>query len=116
MDRYGTASAIFHLKNDSPLPAWLVIPEGISRDQISVTITEYEATTTERWKVRFVVRDSQGHTIQEAVGTGFWHPDSERERAPAATFPNWTIIETRGTKEVYEQSEFTNSLKIVNKP
>ncbi|MGO9243562.1 MAG: hypothetical protein ACLP0A_11440 [Verrucomicrobiia bacterium] len=54
--------------------------------------------------------------IQEEIGCGYWHPDSEREKAPAGTFPNWVVIEVKGTKEVYEQSEPNDFLKIVKKP
>jgi len=83
---------------------------------VSVSITTYEATTTPQWKERFVVRDSKsGRIIQEVIGTGYWHPDSEREKAPAGTYPNWVIIEVNGTKEVYEQSEKNDLLKIVKR-
>jgi hypothetical protein len=66
--------------------------------------------------VRFVVRDKRnGRIIQKAIGYGYWYPDSEREKAPAGTHPNWSIIEVNGTKEIYEQSEANDLLKIVKK-
>jgi len=116
MDRHGVIGAIFRLRDDSPLPSWVSLPPGTSRDQVSVTITRYEATTTPQWKERLVVRNkTSGRIIQEIIGTGYWHPDSEREKAPAGTYPNWVIIEVNGTKEVYEQSEANDLLKIVKK-
>ena len=115
-DRNGSISAIFRLRDDSPLPAWVALPPDTTRDAVSVTITTYEATTTPQWKVRFVVRNkTSGRIIQEVIGSGYWHPDSEREKAPAGTYPNWVIIEVNGTKEVYEQSETNDLLKIVKK-
>jgi hypothetical protein len=118
-DRYGVVGAVFRLRDDSQLPSWVVLPEGVSRSQVSVTITRYEATTIPKWKVRFVVRNTRRWSfqkIQEEIGYGYWHPDSEREKTPAGTFPNWVIIEVKGTKEVYEQSESNDLLKIVKKP
>jgi hypothetical protein len=115
-DRNGVISANFRLREDSPLPSWVVLPAGTTRDEVSVTITTYEATTIPQWKERFVVRDKRsGRIIQEAIGSGYWHPDSEREKAPAGTYPNWVIIEVNGTKDIYEQSEANDLLKIVKK-
>lgn len=116
-DQNGVIAGIFNLSDDSPLPSWFVLPSSMNRDQISVTITEYEATTTPRWKMRFVIEDKKtGRTLQEAMGYGYWHPDSEKEKAPAALYPNWVIIEVNGTKQTYEQSKPNNLLKIVEKP
>ncbi|HWW00251.1 MAG TPA: hypothetical protein VNZ64_11190 [Candidatus Acidoferrum sp.] len=115
-DRNGAVSGIFRLRADSPLPSWVALPSGTTRDSVSVTITTYEATTSPQWKERFVVRDkSTGRIIQEAMGVGYWHPDSDRHKAPAATYPNWVIIEVDGTKEVYEQSEGNDLLRIVKR-
>lgn len=50
------------------------------------------------------------------MGQGYWHPDSEREKAPASTYPNWVIIEVNGIKDVYEQSEHNDLLRVVKKP
>ncbi len=116
MDRHGVIGAVFRLRDDSPLPSWVSLPPGTSRDQVSVTITRYEATTTPTWKVRFVVQGTRQGVLQEEVGYGYWHPDSEREKTPAGTYPNWVIIEVKGTKEVYEQSESNDFLRIVKKP
>jgi hypothetical protein len=115
-DRNGVISANFRLSEDSPLPSWVILPSGITRDEVSVTITTYEATTTPSWKEKFKVRDKRnGRIIQQAMGTGYWHPDSEREKAPAATYPNWVIIEVNGQKDVYQQSGSNDFLKIVKK-
>jgi hypothetical protein len=116
-DRNGTIEAIFRLRADSPLPSWLALPARVNRKDVDVTITDYEATTTPEWKVKFVVRDAAtGRRLQEALGRGYWHPDSEREKAPAATYPHWVIIEVNGSKDVYEQSERNDLIKIVKKP
>src|SRR5262245_23374146 len=105
MDRNGVVGAIFRLRDDSPLPSWFTLPAGVKREQVAVTITDYQSTTP-RWKVRFIVRDKgSGRVIQEVMGRGYWHPDSERNKAPASTYPNWVIIDVNGIKNTYEQSE-----------
>jgi hypothetical protein len=119
VDQHGVIGAIFRLRDGSPLPSWVITPEGARRDQVSITITRYEATDTSKWKVRFVVREKRrwfSQKIQEEIGYGYWHPDSAREKTPAGNYPNWIIIEIKGTKEVYEQSEPNDLLRIVTKP
>jgi hypothetical protein len=102
-DHNGAVSAYLRLSEDSPLPSWVTLPPGITRDEVSVTITSYESTTTPSWKEKFEVRDKRnGRIIQQAMGTGYWHPDSEREKAPAGTYPNWVIVEVNGKKDVYQ--------------
>jgi hypothetical protein len=119
-DQYGVISGTFRLRDDSPLPSWFTLPLGMTRDQVSVSITDYEETTP-GWKVRFVVRDKHRwmfNKIQEQMGHGYWHPDSLRQNPPGGSYPNWIIIAVKGTKEVYEQSEHDHRdlLKIVKKP
>jgi hypothetical protein len=115
-DLNGPVSGKFRLREDSLLPSWLTLPAGTTRDAVSVTITSYERTGPPTWLVKFEVRDKRsGRIIQKVMGTGYWHPDSEREKAPAGTFPNWIVIEINGMKDVYEQSEFNDLLKIVKK-
>jgi hypothetical protein len=132
-DRYGTISGIFRLREDSPLPSWLVLPKGMTRDQVNVTIIIYESTydkATSTWnksKVRFIVFKKHRwifnalnkmwvfNKIQEQMGEEYWHPDSLRQNPPGGTYPNWTIVEVNGTKDVYEQSEFNDLLRIVKK-
>src|ERR1035437_4992802 len=88
VDRYGVIGAIFRLRDDSPLPCWVVLPPGTTRDEVRVTITRYEATTTPQWKVRFVVRNKRTWwMIQEAIGYGYWHPDSV-EKVTENIYPN----------------------------
>ena len=115
----GVVSGYFGLRDDSPLPSWVVLPKGMSRDQVTVAVTIYEATTTPNWKVRFVVLDKHRrifYKIQEQMGSGYWHPDSLQRNPPGAVYPNWMIIEVNGIKDVYEQSETNGLLRIVKKP
>jgi len=88
----------------------------MSHDQVKVEIVQYETTFTPKCKVRCVVSDKQGRIFQEQIGYMSWHPASLREKTPAGTYPNWTVVEVKGTKEVYEQSEANDLLGIVNKP
>jgi biotin synthase-related radical SAM superfamily protein len=93
-----------------------VLPAGIARSNVSVAITIYESTTTPQWKERFVMVDKRnGRVIQEAFGSGRWHPDSDREKSPAGTYPNWVIAEVNGTQDNYEQSGRDDLLRIVKK-
>jgi len=39
------------------------------------------------------------------MGRGYWHPESLRQNSPGGNFPNWVIIDVKGTEEIYEQSD-----------
>jgi hypothetical protein len=83
---------------------------------VSVTITVYESTTSPQWKEKYVVMDKRsGRVIREALGSGYWHPDSAREKAPAGTYPNWVVAEVNGMQDTYEQSERNDLVRIVKK-
>ena len=118
VDRHGVIGAIFRLRDESPLPAWITLSSGVTRDQVTVTIVRYEEETSSKSKVRFIVRNKRRwifSTIQEKIGEEYWHPDSALVKKPASTYPNWVFIEADGIKEVYEQSERNDLLKIVQK-
>ena len=120
-DRYGVISGIFRLRDDSPLPLWFAPPKGVCRDQLKIVIVMYDSTRDNPFggRARIIVKKKHWlvfTTVQEEVGSWRWHPDSEREKAPAATYPNWTIVEVDGTKQVYEQADLNDLLKIVDKP
>lgn len=118
-DGYGVISGRFRLRDDSPLPSWLILPKGIDRDQVSVTIIIYEPTSgANTGKARFIVKKKHQfvNTIQEQIGSWRWHPDSLQQKAPANTYPNWIIIEVNGTNDVYEQSALNDLLRVVRKP
>ncbi len=119
-DRYGMIGAIFRLREDSPLPCWVVLPKGVSRDQVSVHITRYDEYIGTKCLVRIEVKRWHLITLQTEMGAMSWHPDSKPKKTPAGTFsqetyPSWSIIEVNGTEEVYEKSERGNLLRIVKK-
>jgi len=106
-DQNGIISAAFRLRDDSALPSWFSLPPGMTRDQVSITITDYEDTAP-GWKVRFVIKNKRRwifNTIEERMGHGCWHPESLRQNSPGGTCPNWVIIDVKGTKDTYEQSD-----------
>ena len=109
-------SGVFQLRTNSPLPAFVSsITNGVNATLSKVRIYHYEATTSPKWKVKFVLEDNNGRTLLEKTGTGNWHPDSLAQGTPAMRRPNWVIIEVDGTRDVYEQSESNNLLIIVKK-
>jgi hypothetical protein len=116
VDRHGVIGANFRLRKESPLPSWLTLPEDVDPKTVRIKINRYEATAGKKWKVRVIVHTDAGRTLADKIGYSYWHSQSEKEARPAGTFPNWTIFEIEGTKDVYEQSEFNDLLKIVDKP
>ena len=114
-DQNGVIEAMFRLRPDSPLPSWLLLPAGFKPKDAQIAITDYEATTMSEWKVKFVIRDkATGQRLPDVMGIGYWHPDSER--VPQPIYPNWIVIQVNGIKDVYQQSEANDLLKIVKKP
>ncbi len=110
-------SGHFQLDKESPLPIWFKNDAAISRENISVKITSYEAYNYMPGKIKFKIYDSDGKKLADATGTWEWHPKSLKKiKEGSAGVPNWTIVKVKGTSEVYEQRERNDILKIVSGP
>jgi len=110
----GFVSGYFKLDPQSRVPAWFKNKKKIPREKLDFKIIIYETTTSSRGKVKIIV-SSNGIIISEVEGLCWYHPKSFKKAVPAEP-PSWTIIEINETREVYEQSERNDILKIVDEP
>lgn len=112
--REGFVSGRFILDTASRLPTWFTPTQSIPRQDVEVHITMYEPTTSLSGKVEVEVAYSN-RVLDKATGTWRWHPKSLKSDRPANP-PTWTIIEIRGTEEIYEQAGRNDVLTIVDRP
>jgi hypothetical protein len=110
----GCVSGNFKLDPQSRLPAsWFHNKDNIPREKLDVEIIIYETTTSPKGKVKVII-SSNGKTIEEAEGLWWFHPKSLNRKIPAAEPPSWGIIEINGIKEIFEQKEKNDILRIVD--
>jgi hypothetical protein len=108
----GCVSGNFKLDPQSRLPAWFHNKNNIPREKLNVDITIYETTTSTDAKVKIII-SSNGKIIEKAQGIKRYHPESLKKEFPSEP-PSWKIFEINGTKEIYEQREKNNILRIVD--
>lgn len=98
----GCVESEFTLAPQSRLPRWFAVPAGLSRSDVSVTLTYY--TTG---KVRLALVDRKGKKFSEIVGESQWHPEtiSKRNRdggLDANSYPHYSIVRVKSIIEVFE--------------
>jgi len=118
VDRHGVIGANFRLAKDSRLPAWFNNTSGYPDAQLSVEITRYEATFTDKCKIRINIYSPDGKMLKEAIGTSWLHPETANrpKREYPIKYPQWDIYRINNTNEVYEHTEAGPILRIVDKP
>lgn len=98
----GCVESEFNLAQDSKLPKWLSLPEGIERKDIIVTLTYY---TDSDVKISMHKQGGWFSTIQSVSGTSKWHPEYwawAQEDWPLRSHPGFTVIEVKGSSEIIE--------------
>jgi hypothetical protein len=93
----GCAEATFLLAKDSRLPAWVEVPPGLSRQDLSVQMDYYVLPSGR--EAQFKVRDSRGQKMGEKRGklSGL-----EPLKFGESGYPLYEIITVDGVSEVIE--------------
>lgn len=105
----GCAEANFELAPGSRLPAWFKVPDGLSRNDVTVSILFYTGrfVTMKLW-------DTHGQKIaQVSTSLRGWEPHTFGPRAAAGgvddgSYPLYEIVTVGGVTEVIEKRRFSD--------
>jgi hypothetical protein len=86
----------FELANDSRLPIWFKLPQGLSRADVSVTMNYYIPRTGDDTKM--FLRDRSGKTLTEISG-------KEKCQFPESGYPHYALITANGMTEIIEHKK-----------
>lgn len=101
--RYGFIESRFDLAQSSRFPKWVQLPQGESRDSVTVTLYYYLSILQKPIAV-LVVRDIKtGNKLMELSGTRRYHPMSEARGI--TQYPIYQVIKINGIDEVVEHKK-----------
>jgi hypothetical protein len=113
----GFLESEFILSPESPLPAWYpVLPEGISRKDITIRIKCYSPLFPVNNTV-FIVEHGWWRTLYTASGNMEYHKKYwawAQKNWPARAYPSYSTISVNGQSEIIEHKKEGNVLFISN--
>ena len=107
----GCVESEFQLAPESRLPKWFQIPEGLSRQDVSVTITYY---TSGKAKIILLGPGPDYKVLDEVIGSIRWHPLTEKRGF--TKYPRYSYLKVKDIEELIEHRWHGNILYVVDYP
>ena len=109
--------SMFRLASESRLPKWITLPSGLTRADVSITITYYIVP----WGGRsvFILRDSKGKTLEKVYGKDKCGKPLQLKNPPQgfqSGYPNYEIDAVNGITEIFEQRKPEDILYVTDDP
>ena len=105
----------FELASESRLPKWITLPPGLTRADVSITMSYY----IKPWgsSATFTVKDTKGHTLKEVDGKDkgplqLNHPPPGFPEG----YPAYEIISVNGMTEIIEHRKMEPIFYITDDP
>ena len=93
----------FELASESRLPKWIALPQGLSRADVSLTMSYYVMPWGSR--ATFTLRDSKGQVRENAHGNVAGLGPAQLKHPPAGFppgYPSYEVITVNGITEIIE--------------
>jgi hypothetical protein len=113
----GCLESTFTLAGESRLPKWVTLPAGLTRADVSLTVSYY--TTLSGGSAQFTLLDKSKQAIEKASG-------KDRCRKPfqltnpsqglPSGYPNYTAVTVDGITEILEQRRPEDILYVTDDP
>ena len=92
----GCLESTFNLANESRLPRWVTLPPGVTRADVSITLSYYTVLRDNDAKV--TLKDRGGKTLAEVWGKMKCH-------SSFASYPAYEVVIANGVTEVIEHKK-----------
>jgi len=114
----GCAEGNFDLAEESRLPKWFKIPEGMTREDVTVTMDTYIVPTE---KSVFTLKDKKGNQIAEVKGKrfgGYLYPKKLKNPPPSYPegYPSYEIIIAGGVIDIIEHRKMEPIFYVTDDP
>lgn len=99
----GCAESTFELASESRLPKWITLPPGLTRADVSITMSYYIMS----WgsSATFTVHDTKGRTLKEVDGKVKGLEPFQLDHPPPGFppgYPAYEVITVNGVTEIIE--------------
>ena len=103
----GCLESTFNLANDSRLPKWVTLPPGVTRQDVSITLSYYTPLGGDDAKL--TLKDRGGKTLAEVSGKMKCH-------SSFANYPEYEVVVVNGITEVIEHKKMEPVFHIADDP
>jgi hypothetical protein len=107
----------FELASESRLPKWITLPPGLTRDDVSITMSLYDSL----WgsDVKFILQDKKGRTLTKVYGTekgrGTLYLKHPPQGFPPGS-PAYEVITVNGITDIVEHRKMEPIFYITDDP
>lgn len=107
----------FKLANESRLPKWITLPPGLTRAEVSVTMSYY----SKPWggSAKFALQDTKGRLLEKADGKVSCREPFQLKNSlqgSAAGYPSYEAVTVSGVTEIIEQKNMEPIVYITDDP
>src|SRR5580692_793735 len=85
----------FELASESRLPKWIVLPPGLTRADVSITMSYYNKPWG--WDTTFILKDAKGQVLTKVYGQ-----DKHPPPGFPPDYPGYEIITVNGITDIIE--------------
>lgn len=103
----GCLESSFNLANDSRMPSWITLPPGVTREEVSITLSYY--TTLGGDDVQVTLKDERGKTLAEVRGRLKCH-------SSFSSYPAYDAVVANGMTEIIEHKKMEPVFDITDDP
>jgi hypothetical protein len=89
----GCLESSFQLANESRLPAWIKLPPGLKRQDVSLTLNYYSNPFGANAK--FILKNRRGDVLEEISGT-------DKPINGVSEYPGFVLVTVNGVSEIIE--------------
>ena len=107
----------FELASESRLPKWITLPPGLTRADVSITMSLYGSL----WgsDVKFILQDTKGKTLTKVYGTEKGRGTLYLKHPPPGFppgYPAYEVITVNGTTEIIEHRKMEPIFYVTDDP
>jgi hypothetical protein len=107
----------FELASESRLPKWITLPPGLTRTDVSITMSYYYSL----WgsDVKFILQDKKGRTLTKVYGKDKGTGPLQLKPPPQGYvigYPNYEVITVNGITEIIEHRKMEPIFYITDDP
>ena len=107
----------FKLASESRLPKWIMLPRGLTRAEVSLTMSYY----MKLWgsSAKFALQDTKGQLLEKAEGKVICREPFQLKNPPqgfAASYPSYEAVTVGGVTEIMEHKKMEPIFYITDDP
>ena len=107
----------FELASESRLPRWITLPPGLTRADVSITMSYYSMPWS--WNAIFILKDKKGKVLTKVYGKTRGLGPSQLKHPPPGFppgYPAYEVIAVNGITEIIEHRKMEPIFYITDDP